>query len=244
MTFERIKEIIKFDSKLEEDSFNFYIKMKGIAIHENIIKYLGYDLSSKYTKVTWSKVSVHLRYDKKLRDTIYIYLATLEEYIRAFIGNKYEDDIENFNLCQTSDTKMISNRIDKGEKISKILQSISFGSLIKLVKNMNSKDINEMFNNVINLSQNLDAVVVLRNAVSHHVFLLDNSFKECYVNDVCSNSLENNIKNLRQLLPEEYRYGINGKGGITSDIEKCKFEIINNKNVLLDINTNNIINMN
>ena len=34
------------------------------------------------------------------------------------------------------------------------------------------------------------------------------------------NTLIDNIKNLRQLLPERYRYGKNGKGGITAELNK------------------------
>lgn len=42
---------------------------------------------------------------------------------------------------------------------------------------------------------------------------------------VKSNILINTIKNLRQLLPDRYRYGKNGNGGITKDLKKYRISI-------------------
>lgn len=39
------------------------------------------------------------------------------------------------------------------------------------------------------------------------------------------NTLIDNIKNLRQLLPERYRYGKNGKGGITAELNKIGIKL-------------------
>lgn len=74
-------------------------------------------------------------------------------------------------------------------------------------------------------NQNVDAVRELRNAVSHHKFMFSYEFLKCNVDGVESNSLENNIKNLRQLLPVQYHYGENGNGGITADMKKCNINL-------------------
>lgn len=42
------------------------------------------------------------------------------------------------------------------------------------------------------------------------------------------NTLIDNIKNLRQLLPERYRYGKNGKGGITAELNKIGINLDRN----------------
>lgn len=260
MTIESLKEIIEFDTELDDDNIDFYIKMKGIAIHENIIKYLGYDSSNSNVKVPWSKVSGLLRYDKKLRDKLYKYLATIEEYIRAFIEIRYglspsdlwiinEDSILK-SLKESIIKKNLLNikkRVLNSEKLSDILQDIDFGTLINLTKFLPLEDRNTMFGDNKNINDNLDALRVLRNAVSHHKFLLKCNLNKCYVDNSMSNTLEQNIKNLRQLLPENYRYGKNGNGGITADIYKCKFAVIdekdNYKNKIFNVDIKHIINI-
>src|SRR5690606_5063782 len=99
--------------------------------------------------------------------------ATLEEYIRAYISNKYEDNSKQ-DFWQDGSTKRakVKTRIENGEALSTVLESIEFGNLINQVKHMPLNDINEMFENNTNIYDNLDAVRELRNAVSHHVFLL------------------------------------------------------------------------
>ena len=66
--------------------------------------------------------------------------------------------------------------------------------------------------------QILDAVKELRNAVNHHKFLKLYKFKDCNVDGSDSDSLIANIQNLRQLLPLQYRFGENGRGGITKEL--------------------------
>lgn len=186
--------------------------------------YLEFDFSKENEMIDWAKVSVLLKYDKKLRNKIYIYLATLEEYIRAYISNKYENEPQqDFWQDGKSERSKVKMRIKNGESVSSVLESIEFGVLMNQLKHMPKNDIHEMFENNINIYDNLDAFRELRNAVSHHVFLLGNKFKSCKVDGVESSTLEQNLKNLRQLLPAEFRYGKNGKGGITGEIENCRY---------------------
>ena len=225
MTKEELMKRLIFASDDEKKDAEFYIRVKGIAIHQKIITHLGVDFSNVESTVEWSKVSALLRYDKKLRDKIYIYIATLEEYLRAYISNKYEG-IPNQSFWQDGRTERskVKTRILDGERVSDVLQNIEFGNLMNQIKNMAPLDINEIFDYTVDIKSNLDAVRELRNAVSHHTFLMGHKFKICNVHGVRSDSLEYNIKNLRQLLPIEYRYGKNGKGGITGEIENCKYE--------------------
>lgn len=230
MTKDALMKKLYFDpiNDKERKDAEFYLRVKGIAFHQKLMTHLGVDFDDDNATIEWSKVSALLRYDKKLRDKIYIYIATLEEYIRAYISNKYEDNpIQPFWRNGKSPRSKVKKRIKEGERVSDVLQSIEFGDLLNQVRNMTLDDISEMFDYKTNIHLNLNAVRELRNEVSHHAFLINYKFKPCIVEGIRNNSLEHNIKNLRQLLPREYRYGKNGNGGITAEIEACKYEKTN-----------------
>ena len=70
-----------------------------------------------------------------------------------------------------------------------------------------------------------DCYIDRRNAVSHHKFLAGYKLKTCSVDGFEGCSLIDNIKNLRHLLPERYRYGKNGKGGITAELNKIGIKL-------------------
>ena len=48
---------------------------------------------------------------------------------------------------------------------------------------------------------------MLRNKVSHHNFLLSETYSECSVDGLVDNTLKHNINNLKFLLPNEFREG-------------------------------------
>lgn len=224
MTKEELLEYIDCDSKFEEDKAKFYIDMKGVALHIKVLKYLGFKFEGD-NKIKWKTVSEKLSQDKLLRDKLYIYLATLEEYIRAYIANKYSDNVKQvFWINGTGKRNQIKNEILNDKELFDVLEEIDFGTLIQQVKNLPNKDGENLFGNK-GTNQNVDAVRELRNAVSHHKFMFSYEFLKCNVDGVESNSLENNIKNLRQLLPVQYHYGENGNGGITADMKKCNINL-------------------
>ena len=224
MTKEDLIEYIDCDSEFEEYKANFYIDMKGVALHCKVLKYLGFEFEGD-NKIKWRTVSEILSQDKLLRDKLYIYLATLEEYMRAYIANKYSDNVkQDFWINGKSKRNQIEYQILSGKELFDILEDVDFGTLIKQVINLPDKDKEELFDGK-GTEQNIDAVRELRNAVSHHKFMFSHEFLNCNVEGVESNSLENNIKNLRQLLPVQYRYGENGNGGLTADMNKCKIHL-------------------
>lgn len=222
MTKEEFLSKIVFNNDEERDDALFYIKVKGLSLHIDIYKYLLKENNNQ--AITWKQISDELRLDKGLRDTLYIYLATLEEYIRAYITNKYEDNINQSFWMSGKGRNDIKGNISKGAELFKALQETDLGTLINQVNVLPSNDIKELFGEAGTV-ENLAAVKELRNCIGHHKFLKTYKFKECAVGGHQSNSLESNIKNLRQLLPEEYRYGKNGNGGITADLRKLKIII-------------------
>ncbi|MBU1142547.1 MAG: Abi family protein [Firmicutes bacterium] len=251
MTKDELMKKLYFDpnNDKEHNDAEFYLRVKGVAFHQKIMTHLGVDFDDDKSIIEWSKVSALLRYDKKLRDKIYIYIATLEEYMRAYLSNKYEDNpIQPFWQDGRTPRSKVKSRIKDGECVSEVLQSIEFGDLLNQIKNISTDDLNGMFDTMTDIHSNLDAVRELRNAVSHHAFLMNYMFRKCIVDDHSNDSLSNNIKNLRQLLPKEYRYGRNGKGGITAEIEACKYEK-NNINEratrqLMKLDTRDVVKMN
>ena len=220
MTKDELLPFIEFNNEKEKEEAEFYLSVKGVELHRRILDYLGCDFEK--SKIEWPKIANVLRTDKALRDIIYKYLATLEEYIRAFISNKYIDNVQQeFWIDGTSKRQenKIKTNIDSGKNLFDVLEDTDFGSLIQQVKNLPIEDKEQLFGDIYS-DTNLDAVKELRNAVSHHKFLSGYKLKTCSVDGFEGCRLIDNIKNLRQLLPERYRYGKNGKGGITAELNK------------------------
>ncbi len=138
------------------------------------------------------------RYDKRLRDTLYIYLATAEEFMRACIGNRFEDNES--GLVKTA--KFIAKQ-NQYQSVSLTLEQLTLGALIDMV--LNNQDVFVNCYDLDNIKTNLNALRVLRNRVGHHNFLFAETFTTCVVNGVKSNSLEQNIKNLQCFLPRDFR---------------------------------------
>lgn len=218
MTKEELLKQIHCKTDEERKKAEFYLEMKGIAFHKAILDYLC-QKENKTIPIEWLDLSKELCSDKALRDVLYKYLATLEEYIRAYISNKYEDAAtqQDFWIDSGRDYNRIKTNINNGKPLFKTLEEIDFGTLIKQVKNLPEIDRQELFCGV-GTGENLDAIKELRNAVSHHKFLKSCKFKDCDVDGRNSDSLIANIQNLCQLLPLQYRFGENGMGGITKEL--------------------------
>lgn len=221
MTKSELLKYIEFDTQKDAEEASFYIDVKGIALHRKIMEYLNFDFCAEKS-LNWKKISGTLRRDKGLRDALYIYLAALEEYVRAYISNKYQNNIQqSFWINGKSEHNKIKKNIELGKPLFDVLQNTDFGTLISQVSKLPPEDREYLFENNSGTQENLKAVKELRNAVSHHKFLLNYSFHKCEVNGTRSNSLEQNVRNLRQLLPSEYRFGYSGKAGLTKAVAKC-----------------------
>lgn len=218
MTKEEFLEKVIFKDDEERDNALFYIDMKGLYLHIMIYDYLSKETGNDH--ISWKQISDELRKDKGLRDVLYIYLATLEEYIRAYISNKYSDNTDQpFWINGWKKHNKISDNIKKGNPLFLVLQDVDFGTLVKQTLSLPQNDIENLFGGN-GSKENLEAIKKLRNCVGHHQFLKTCKLKTCCVDGVESNSLIDNIKNLCQLLPVEYRYGKDGNGGLIGNIKR------------------------
>lgn len=222
MTKEQFQSQIIFKDDKERGDALFYIKVKGLYIHIHIYNHLLKE--NKGSNISWKQISDELRIDKGLRNVLYIYLATLEEYIRAYISNKYGNNIDQSFWVSGVNRNDIKGNLEKGIPLFEVLQDTDLGTIVEQVKALPQEDREGLFGTA-GTEENLAAVKELRNCVGHHSFLKTYNFKSCTVDNCQSDSLLSNIKNLKQLLPEEYRYGKKGNGGITAELKKYKIEI-------------------
>ena len=199
MTYEEFWGKIEITEEEKEKSVH-YLKYRGVEEHNHVRQYLE---SVTGRRASYSEIATAFRYDKRIRRVLYKYIGLFEESIRAYISNKYSSNIEGINL--TVSTKQY---IAEYKKLFVALSELTFRRLITQVKNLVTVDLIEMFGSYEDdkvLFDDLEAVVELRNAVSHNRFLLDNKrLKKCSVGDK-NNSLWANIVNLWNFLPEPFQ---------------------------------------
>ena len=78
---------LTFTNEKEKQEFKKYLSLKGKYLYKQV-----YDILLEKNKgtVSYQELSSLIRYDKNLRDTLYIYLATCEEYLRALLLKSYD----------------------------------------------------------------------------------------------------------------------------------------------------------
>lgn len=176
----------------------FYIKYRGLSEHCFVLEYLQ---TFKNETVTYSEIATALRYDKRIRRILYKFLGLLEEYIRAFILNKYES-----NENDLPKTKELIIQLIQQSNLYQALNQLSFGNLVREVKLLPQSDLSELFFNVEYKEKNLTSIVTLRNEVCHNRFLLHNKrLGGVTINGKTSYSLWSNVINLLNHLPEHVK---------------------------------------
>lgn len=199
-------------SEEEKEASKYFLECRGVAEHENVRAFLQ---SLKEDKVAYSEIATVFRYDKRIRRVVFKYIGFLEEYLRAYISNTYEDDIGEFQHIS-----QLNSAYNKFGNLFLALSDLTFGQLIKQVKMLREEEKYSIFSyagkaNLFNNS-NLDALVVLRNEVYHNRFLLDNKrLSVCKLGDN-NNSLWINLVNLSNHLPNKLQ------SNFSSDINSSK----------------------
>lgn len=206
----KTSELIKLIDieKDEIEKAEHYLALKGVNLHHSIYSYL-----SSYTasRIKYCEIATTYRYDKRIRKVLYKYIGLMEEMIRAFIDNKYSDDMDQLKL-----TSKIVNTLKSEKVLYKALDKTLFSDLIAQVLDLSEEDIHTIFPDTIFDSKNLKAIAELRNAVSHNRFLLNYlGFKECSFGGEISGSLHANLMNFASHFDNEIRKSF------INEINKC-----------------------
>ena len=155
-------ERLIFADELERVEFEKYVKIRGKFVFKQIYDYL---LNFDKEKVDYTDISSCIRYDKNMRDTLYIYLATFEEYLRTQLFDRYEIK-ESFtsNRKERNDiNKMAEDMYECTDNQSSVLYkmfNLDLGKTISLVTEL------KMFGAA--RIEEFDSIRILRNKVMHH----------------------------------------------------------------------------
>jgi hypothetical protein len=191
---------MNFHNEEEKKRCEIYLELKGIAYHVVLANYIGLN---RFGKIEYRKVQNLYKYDKKVRNILYRFMAAFEEGVRAFISNRYNNDFDRIKEL----SKSLLDSIQDDSSLSKELENQDFFHLMELAKKLTPKEKTDVFGNVNHLDANLDAVRELRNTISHHRLLfVYEDFEYCYLEDGSSgDTLVDNIKNLIQLIHPYYK---------------------------------------
>lgn len=190
-----IEELIDFDNNYKSD-YDKYSYIRGRQLYLFLCKYLSKD---KDTKIKYSYVRDLIRYDKRLKDKLYIYLGTFEDWLKTLV----------YEQTNYSEEKSFykSDEIDHSSFIEiNTKENYDLKQLIEIIQN---KDIESE-----NISD-FNKIRVFRNKVMHHNFLLLQYSKENKIESRID-WLKENVLLLKKYLPKDYQTGF------LNDINKCK----------------------
>ena len=197
------------------ESARHYMDVRGVEEHLIVAEYLQ---NYKAGKVSYREVATALRYDKRIRRILYKYIGYFEERIRAYIANRYSDKTGGLSLTDTVRKKL------KKKTLYEALSEISFGQLILQSKHLPEEEKKELFSADSINHKHLDAIIELRNEVSHNRFLLHRKFRPCKNTGYEEHSLRANIINLYNHLPEEIRDSFARELNASSEFSENKWQ--------------------
>ena len=187
-----------FADELERVEFEKYVKIRGKFVFKQIYDYL---LNFDKEKVDYTDISSCIRYDKNMRDTLYIYLATFEEYLRTQLYDRYEIK-ESFttNRKEKNDIKkMAENMYECTDNQSSVLYkmfNLDLGKTISLVTEL------KMFGAA--RIEEFDSIRILRNKVMHHNLLVLGNAETIECVEKNKGKMKKGIMALANNLPDGY----------------------------------------
>lgn len=187
-------EFIKSLSIEDKTNFEIYSKVRGVQLYKIIFEHL----IKIDSNITYNDVNSFVKYDKSLKDILFKFLGTIEEFIKVFIFSHFDLD----------ENKKLQKKYRYLSNIKKVIVSkeIPFGEITELYKRfslifsdivdfLEEFDTTQFFN--IN---NLNKVSELRNKVMHHTPLLFDSSGQSTVK-----INEDRIQALIDSLPDFYK---------------------------------------
>lgn len=221
--------LLVFENPEEEDLFLQNLKSRGIFLYKQVYDALC-NWQPKYP-IKYAHFKNLIRYDKSIRDKLYIYLCAAEEFLRNIIFDeleiteKYEE-----NKKEKFDIKKLQKR-NKEENITHSnLYTYSYssffnlGTIEKIFKKFDLAKKYKIVQEDITIMRKL-----LRNKVMHHNMLLLSYYTDKSKIEEEIKEIEDGIEALYRLLPtEELKEGSiqNDKlvGGLTLAINKSNFK--------------------
>lgn len=198
-------EKMTFQNQDEKDDFEKYRYLKGDDLYHQIYRIL----IEKTDRVRYATVRAYIRYDKNLREKLYIYLATLEEYCKAQLLRFYDVKTSKKYERHCYD-KLMADLVEKEFDVSTLYYCLQpdFGDLMRVCQAKGICEIND---------DDQKDIKDLRNKTMHHSLLLFGNVKnEKELYDHFS-TLEKRLNSFATALPQEYRKGF------LSDIEKLNY---------------------
>ena len=189
-------DFIKNLSEEDKNNFEKYKDFRGVQYYKIIYT----TLINKCDNVTYTDVNSFIRYDKALKDVLYTYLGTLEDYTKNYI-------LCNFDF--TKDAKLEKDYYVYFDKLPACeKKNVGFGEITELYKRYAL-----VFDSMIQFLRKyspdkfdlkrLINIKDLRNDVMHHKPLLfDVNF------DSKNDNINKKISSLIELLPESHRIGL------------------------------------
>lgn len=183
------KEIFKFcdfiDALIIEDKENFlcYSKLRGAQQYRIIYE----TLKKKNSDVTYKDVNSFVRYDKAIKNVLFKYLGTLEEYIRNYIVINFDfapkQKISKNEYHYFVNLPTCIRKKQPNDKVTLFYRkfSLNFGDLLSFIKkySVDNFDIKA-----------LEIIAELRNKVMHHKPLLFNMNYTSSKEAVCKKILQ------------------------------------------------------
>ena len=189
------KEFIEKLNSDEKSTFEKYSKIRGVQQYRIIFE----ALSKVDSNVNFADVNSFIILDKAIKDVLFKYLGTLEEYIRNDILLRFDFDPEaELKKPEYHYFKGLPNCIRKTNPADEITDfykrfSLNFGDLVSFIKDYDSQTYD---------TSKLDIIINLRNSVMHHSPLLFDYNFESTVDETLKG-----INALVEMLPSDYKDG-------------------------------------
>jgi hypothetical protein len=181
--------IIKLNSDKDKEDYDQYKVVRSESLYQKVAEFLKGKLKLN-GPVDFDLVSDWVRYDKAVKNVLYVFISTLEEYLKRFVilNMEYKDDkfIYLNKERETFDIKML----DTVNKYDTFGGGI-FRFFSKWIKKQRRNDVAGF------TSEELESINKLRNKVMHMSFIALPIFK--YKN------LREDLKIIKDRLPEPWR---------------------------------------
>lgn len=189
------KEFIKNLNSDDKYIFEKYSKIRGVQQYRIIFE----ALSKVDSNVKFADVNSFVVLDKAIKDILFKYLGTLEEYIRNDILLRFDFDpeaeLKKPEYHYFKGLPKCIRRTNQAEEITDFYKkfALNFGDLVSFIKYYDSQTYD---------TARLDVITNLRNSVMHHSPLLFDYNFESTVDETLKR-----IDALVEMLPYDYKEG-------------------------------------